>query len=183
MALQRWTIDASRSAAQFAVRHMIISKVRGAFRRWSGTIDFDPSQPEASKVSVRIETDSVTTNDSSRDQNLRSADFFDAEKFPAIAFESGRIESRGKDRFRVRGALDMHGVTRPVELDAQYLGMSKDSAGNERITFSAKTVLNRKHFGLSWSEVLETGGVVVGEQVEVSLHVQAIKSHAIEQAA
>jgi polyisoprenoid-binding protein YceI len=162
---------------------MVISKVRGIFERWAGTIDFDPSKPEASKVSVRIEAASVNTNEPQRDQQLRSADFFDVEKYPAITFESSRIESRGEDRYRVLGELTIHGVTRPVELDAEYLGGGKDPWGNERIGFFAKTSLNRKDFGLNWNQVLETGGVLVGDQVEVSLDVEAVKAEAIGQAA
>jgi len=183
MATHRWNIDSSHSGAQFAVRHMVISKVRGIFERWAGTIDFDPSKPEASKVSVRIEAASVNTNEPQRDQQLRSADFFDVEKYPAITFESSRIESRGEDRYRVLGELTIHGVTRPVELDAEYLGGGKDPWGNERIGFFAKTSLNRKDFGLNWNQVLETGGVLVGDQVEVSLDVEAVKAEAIGQAA
>lgn len=183
MARHRWNIDSSHSGAQFAVRHMVISKVRGTFERWAGTIEFDPSKPEASKVSVRIEAASIDTHEPQRDQHLRSADFLDAEKYPAITFESRRIESRGEDRYRVLGELTIHGVTRPVELDTEYLGGGKDPWGNERIGFFAKTSLNRKDFGLNWNQVLETGGVLVGEQVEVSLDVQAVKAEAIGQAA
>jgi polyisoprenoid-binding protein YceI len=162
---------------------MVVSKVRGTFEKWAGTIDFDLSKPEASKVSVRIEAASVNTHEPQRDQHLRSADFFDVEKYPAITFESRRIESRGEDRYRVLGELSIHGVTRPVELDAEYLGGGKDPWGNERIGFFAKTSLNRKDFGLNWNQLLETGGVLVSEQVEVSLDVQAVKAQAIGQAA
>ena len=183
MARHRWNVDSSHSGAQFAVRHMVISKVRGAFERWSGTIDFDPNKPEASKVSVRIEAVSINTHDPQRDQHLRSADFFDVEKYPAITFESRRIESRGKDQYLVSGELTIHGITRPVELDAEYLGGSKDPWGNERIGFFAKTSLNRKDFGLNWNQLLETGGVLVSEQVEIALDVQAVKAEAIGQAA
>ena len=182
MTMQRWNIDPSHSAVQFTVRHLVISKVRGTFERWQGTIDFDPSQPEASKVSVRIEAASIDTHEPNRDQHLRSADFFDVENYPAITFESRKVERRGKDRYRVLGDLTMHGVTRPVELDAEYLGAGKDPWGHERVGFFAKTALNRKEFGLNWNQLLEGGGVVVSEQVEISLDVQAI-AQAVEQAA
>ena len=183
MARHRWNIDSSHSGAQFVVRHMVISKVRGTFEKWAGTIDYDPSKPEASKVSVRIEAASVNTHEPQRDQHLRSADFFDVEKYPAITFESRKIERRGDDFYRVLGELTIHGVTRPVELDAEYLGGGKDPWGNERIGFFAKTSLNRKDFGLNWNQMLETGGFLVSEQVEVSLDVQAVKAEAIGQAA
>jgi polyisoprenoid-binding protein YceI len=183
MTMQRWKIDPSHSAVQFTVRHLVISKVRGTFERWEGEIDFDPSQPEASKVSVRIETASIDTHEPNRDQHLRSADFFDVEKYPAITFESRKVERRGDDRYRVLGDLTMHGVTRPVELDAEYTGAGKDPWGNQRVGFFAKTALNRREFGLNWNQLLEGGGVVVSEQVEISLDVQAIAAQAVEQAA
>jgi polyisoprenoid-binding protein YceI len=183
MTMRRWNIDPAHSAAQFTVRHLVISRVRGTFERWQGAINFDPSQPEASKVSVRIEAASIDTHEPNRDQHLRSAEFFDVEKYPAITFESRQIDRRGKDRYRVLGDLTMHGVTRPVELDAEYLGAGKDPWGNERVGFFAKTAVNRKEFGLNWNQLLEGGGVVVSDQVEISLDVQAIGAKAIEQAA
>jgi polyisoprenoid-binding protein YceI len=183
MATQRWNIDPSHSAAQFTVRHLVISKVRGQFERWQGTIHFDPSQPEASTVSVRIDAASIDTHEPNRDQHLRSADFFDVVKYPEITFESRKVERRGTDRYRVVGDLTMHGVTRSVDLDAEYLGAGKDPWGHQRIGFFAKTSINRKDFGLNWNQVLESGGVVVSEQVEISLDVQAIDAQAIGQAA
>lgn len=183
MTTRRWNIDPAHSGAQFTVRHMVISKVRGTFERWHGAIDYDPEKPEASKVSVRIEAASIDTHEPNRDQHLRSAEFFDVEKYPAITFESTKIERRGKDRYRVLGDLTMRGVTRPVELDAEYFGTGKDPWGNERIGFFAKATLNRKEFGLNWNQLLEGGGVLVGDQVEISLDVQAIGEKAGEKAA
>ena len=183
MTMQRWNIDPSHSAVQFTVRHLVISKVRGVFERWQGAIDFDPSQPEASKVSVRIETASIDTHEPNRDQHLRSAEFFDVENYPAITFVSRKVERRGKDRYRVLGDLTMHGVTRAVELDAEYLGAGKDLGGQQRVGFFAKAALNRKEFGLNWNQLLESGGVVVSEQVELSLDVQAVEAKAVERAA
>ncbi len=183
MTMQRWNIDPAHSGVQFTVRHMVISKVRGTFERWQGAIDFDASQPEASKVSVRIEAASIDTHEPNRDQHLRSADFFDVERYPAITFESRKVERRGKDRYRVLGDLTMHGVTRPVELDAEYFGAGKDVSGHQRVGFFAKTSLQRKEFGLNWNQLLESGGVVVSDQVEISLDVQAIEAPAVEKAA
>jgi len=183
MTTRRWNIDPAHSGAQFTVRHLVISKVRGTFERWQGAIDYDPDKPEASKVSVRIEAASIDTHEPNRDQHLRSAEFFDVEKYPAITFESTKIERRGKDRYRVLGDLNMRGVTRPVAMDAEYLGTGKDPWGGERIGFFAKTTLNRKEFGLNWNQLLEGGGVVVGDQVEISLDVQAIGEKASEKAA
>jgi polyisoprenoid-binding protein YceI len=183
MTTRRWNIDPSHSGAQFTVRHLVISKVRGTFERWQGAIDFDPDKPEASKVSVRIEAASIDTHEPNRDQHLRSADFFDVESYPAITFESRKVERWGKDRYRVLGDLTMRGVTRPVELDAEYFGGGKDVSGHQRVGFFAKTALQRKEFGLNWNQLLESGGVVVSDQVEISLDVQAIEAPAVEKAA
>ena len=162
---------------------MVISKVRGAFERWQGTIDFDEQQPTASKVSVTIEAASVDTREAKRDAHLRSPDFFDVEKYPALSFESSRIKKGEGDHYRVLGNLTLHGVTRPVELDAELLGTGKDPWGNQRVGFQARTTLNRKDFGLGWNQALEAGGVLVGESIEIALDVQAVRAKAEEQAA
>ncbi|HKE17629.1 MAG TPA: YceI family protein, partial [Kofleriaceae bacterium] len=122
MAAQRWNLDPAHSSIQFTVRHMVISKVRGAFEKWNGVIDFDQDSPEASRVSVRIDASSIDTHEPKRDEHLRSADFFDVANHPEIAFESTRIEKRKGDRYRVVGDLTIHGTTREVELDAEFLG-------------------------------------------------------------
>lgn len=180
MTTPRWNIDTAHSGVQFTVRHMVIAKVRGAFKRWQGTVEFDESDLLTSlataRVSVRIEAASIDTHEPKRDEHLRSADFFDTEQFPAITFESTRVERVSSDRLRVLGDLTIHGVTRSVELDTEYLGQGKDPWGNQRIAFSARTAVNRKDFGLSWNQVLEAGGVLVGEQIEISLDVQAVKA-------
>jgi len=183
MTTQRWNIDSSHSGVHFAVRHLVIAKVRGGFEQVQGTIDFDPSKAEASKVSVRIEAASIDTREPKRDEHLRSADFLDVQKYPTISFESRNVQNRGKDRYLVVGDLTIHGVTRPVGLDAEYLGSSKDPWGNERIGFFAKAAINRRDFGLNWNQVLEGGGLLVGEQVEISLDVEAVKVQAAEKAA
>ncbi|MDB4965149.1 MAG: hypothetical protein JWN44_838 [Myxococcales bacterium] len=183
MATQRWNIDPSHSGVHFTVRHMVISKVRGAFDRWQGTVDFDEQNPSASKVSVRIEAASVDTRDEKRDAHLRSADFFDVENHPALTFESTKVEKLDGNDYRVTGKLTIHGITKEVALEAEYLGGGKDPWGNERLGFQARTAVNRKEFGLNWNQVLEAGGVLVGEKIEIALDVQAIKAQASEQAA
>ena len=176
----RWRIDPGRSTVEFQVPHFWgLKTVKGQFERYEGTLDLS-AQPA---VELRIDAASLDTKRTARDKHLRSADFFDVEKYPAITFESRKIERRGDDFYRVLGELTIHGVTRPVELDAEYLGGGKDPWGNERIGFFAKTTLNRKDFGLNWNQMLETGGFLVSEQVEVSLDVQAVKAEAIGQAA
>ena len=173
-----WNIDTSHSGIHFSVRHMVIAKVRGAFDRFSGVVELDESNPAASKVSVRIEAASIDTREEKRDAHLRSADFFDVAQYPELTFTSTKIEKLGGDDYRVTGDLTIHGVTKEVVLDAESLGAGKDPWGNDRIAFSAKTAVNRKDFGLTWNQALETGGVLVGEKIEISLDVQAVKAAA-----
>jgi len=178
-----WNIDSSHSGVHFAVRHMVVTKVRGAFTRYQGTIDFDEQEPEASKVSVRIEAASIDTREPQRDGHLRSADFFDVERFPTLSFESTKVEKLKGDRYRVTGDLVIRGVTQPVELEVEYLGVGKDPLGNERVGFQAETSINRKDFGLNWNQALEAGGVLVGDKVEISIDLQGLKAQSSAQAA
>ncbi len=175
MAASTWKIDPSHSAIHFSVRHMVVSKTRGRFTKWGGEIRFDPQNPTASSVEVNIDPASIDTADAQRDAHLRSPDFFDVEKFPTAAFRSTRVEDLGGDRYRVRGDLTIHGLTRPVVLDASYEGAGKDPWGGERAGFSATVTIDRKDFGLEWNKALETGGLLVGEKVELTLEVEAVK--------
>lgn len=176
-----WNIDTSHSSISFSVRHMVIAKVRGAFDRFEGSIELDEANPAASKVAVRIDASSIDTREPKRDAHLRSADFFDVEKYPELTFESTKVEKVGDD-YRVTGALTIHGVTKEVELGVEALGTGKDPWGNDRVAFSATTSVNRKDFGLSWNQALETGGVLVGEKIEIALDVQAVKAAATKAA-
>jgi len=178
-----WNIDTSHSGAHFTVRHMVVSKVRGAFERWQGTLQFDEQDPEASKVSVQIEAASINTREPKRDDHLRSADFFDVAQYPTLSFESTKVEKREGNTYRVTGDLTIHGVTNQVVLDADYLGAGKDPWGNDRVGFEASTSINRKDFGLTWNQALEAGGVLVGDKIEISLDVEAVKAQATSQAA
>ena len=182
MALETWKIDPSHSAIGFSVRHMVVSKTRGRFTKWSGQIRFDPANPAASSVEVTIDPASIDTADAQRDAHLRSPDFFDVEKYPVASFRSTKVEDRGGDRYDITGDLTIHGVTRPVVLDAVYEGSGKDPWGGERAGFIASTTIVRKDFGLEWNKALDTGGVLVGEKVELSLEVEAIRQ-AAQQAA
>jgi polyisoprenoid-binding protein YceI len=175
VAASTWNIDPTHSAIQFAVRHMVVSKTRGRFAKWNGKLVFDPEKPEASSVEVSIDPASIDTADAQRDGHLRSPDFFDVEKFPTASFKSTRIEDAGGDRYRVTGDLTLHGVTRPVVLNATYEGTGKDPWGGERAGFSATLTIDRKDFGLEWNKALETGGLLVGEKVELTLEVEAVK--------
>jgi polyisoprenoid-binding protein YceI len=177
-----WNIDTSHSGVHFSVRHMVIAKVRGTFDRWQGTFQFDEQNLAASKVSVRIEAASLNTREEKRDGHLRSPDFFDVEQYPELTFESTKVEKASDVRYRVTGNLTLHGVTKEVVLDAESLGSGKDPWGNERAAFEAKTTINRKDYGLNWNQALEAGGVLVGENVDISLDVQAVKSAATKAA-
>lgn len=178
-----WNIDTSHSGVHFTVRHMVVSKVRGAFDRWQGVVQFDEQNPAASKVSVRIEAASIDTREEKRDAHLRSPDFFDVEKYPELTFESTNVEKLDDEKYRVTGNLTIRGITKEVVLDAEYLGGGKDPWGNQRIGFQAQTSIQRKDFGLSWNQVLEAGGVLVGEKIEIALDVQAVKAQATSEAA
>jgi polyisoprenoid-binding protein YceI len=174
MATNHWDIDVGHSAIHFWVRHMVISKVHGRFARWSGAIELDEQDLTRSSVKVRIDAGSIDTQVADRDAHLRSADFLDVAKHPEIIFESTRIESVG-DGYRVVGDLRLHGVVREVTLEAEFNGLGKDPWGNERAGFSAKAALDRKDYGLVWNAALETGGVLVGEKVEITIELEAVK--------
>lgn len=176
-------IDNSHSTAEFVVKHMMFSKVRGNFERMSGVIIFDEQNVGNSSVEVEIETASISTRDAGRDQHLRNADFFDAESYPTITFRSTRVEADGDD-FKVTGDLTMHGVTREVVLDAELNGRGNSPMGGfEVLSFSANTKINRSDFGLTWNAALETGGVLVSEDVKISLEIEAIPQAVAEQMA
>ena len=180
--MNRWDIDVGHSAIHFWVRHMVISKVHGRFAKWSATIQLDEKDLTHSSVEASIDTASIDTQVADRDAHLRSADFLDVEKYPQMTFRSKRIEKTG-DRHRVVGDLDLHGVVREVTLDAEFAGTGKDPWGNERAGFSAKTSLDRREFGLVWNSALETGGVLVGEKVEIAIELEAVKHTAAAPAA
>ncbi len=166
-------VDAQHSTVGFKVRHLF-TKVAGQFRRFEGAIAFDPANLLASSVSVTIQADSVDTNVEARDKDLVSKRFFDVAKFPTLTFVSTGISDVAAGKGRIRGTLTMHGVSREVVLDAQFLGSGKDPWGNQRYGFQAQVTINRKDFGMAWNEVVEAGGVLVGDEVEISLDVEAV---------
>ncbi len=174
MTTNRWDIDVGHSAIHFWVRHMVISKVHGRFAKWSGTIDLDEQDLTRSSVDVRIDATSIDTQVGDRDAHLRSGDFLDVARHPEITFKSKRIERAGGG-YRVVGDLGLHGVVREVTLEAEFAGKAKDPWGNERAGFSAKTSLDRRDYGLVWNAALETGGVLVGEKVEITIELEAVK--------
>ncbi|QRN99175.1 YceI family protein [Archangium violaceum] len=178
MATTTWNIDTTHSGIHFSIRHMVVAKVRGAFKAFSGTVQLDEQAPASSSVSVRIEVASIDTGVEQRDNHLRSPDFFDVAKFPAITFQSTKVEKASGNNLRVTGNLTIRDVTREVVLDVEQLGTGKDPWGQLRVAFEAKTSVDRRDFGLTWNQALEAGGVLVGEKVEISLEVQAVQAQA-----
>ena len=175
MSTATYVIDASHSHAAFSVRHMMISNVRGEFQQLSGEVSYDPEHPEGTTVAVTIQAASVNTREEKRDAHLRSADFFDAEKFPAITFKSKSAKASG-DGIAVTGDLSIHGVTHEVVLAVTDItGEHKDPWGSTRIGGSASTKIKRSDFGMVWNSAIEAGGVLVGDEVKIQLEVELIK--------
>jgi polyisoprenoid-binding protein YceI len=172
-----FTIDKTHSEATFQVRHLI-TKVRGRFTDFSGTIQFDPAKPEVSSVSITISAASIDTGTPDRDTHLKSEDFFHAEKFPALTFVSSRVTKKSDDQFDVAGTLTIKDASKELTVPVTFLGMAKDSWGNSRAGFEAEITINRKDFGLGWNALLETGGFVVGDDVKISVSIQAIQAKA-----
>jgi len=168
-----FAIDKTHSEFLFQVRHLL-TKVRGRFSDFEGAIEFNEANPEQSNVHFTINATSIDTAEPDRDKHLRSADFFDTENHPKLTFVSKRIAKRGADTYDVTGDLTIHGVTKEVVLPVAHLGKAKDPWGNERLGFEAETSLNRKEYDLSWNAALETGGFLVGDEVKVSLQIQAV---------
>lgn len=172
-ALRTFTIDKAHSEAVFQVRHLV-TRVRGRFTDFEGTIRMNPDHPEASSAEATIKAGSVDTSQADRDAHLRSADFFDVERYPTLTFRSTKVVPRGADTFDVAGTLTIRGVSKEVVLPVTFLGFAKDPWGNERAGFETELTINRKDYGLMWNAALETGGFLVGDDVKISLSVQAV---------
>ena len=176
--MNAYTIDTAHSDIGFSVRHMMFAKVRGHFTKWSATLAFDAANPARSSVEVDIDASSIDTRESQRDAHLKSPDFLETEKFPSITFKSQSVEPAGVGHYRVKGPLTIHGLTKDAILDVEETGRGKDPWGNARVGFVAKTSVNRLDFGLKWNQVLEAGGVLVGEKIEIEIDVEAIEKKA-----
>jgi polyisoprenoid-binding protein YceI len=175
MAREKWNFDATHSSVDFVVRHMAVSKVRGRFTKWSGSVEFDPANLADASLSVSIDVDSIDTHEAQRDGHLKSPDFFDAANHPKITFEGKKVEASGSD-LKITGDLTIRGTTKSVTLEGEYLGTGKDPWGGTRAGFSAKTSIEREDFGLTWNAALETGGVLVGKKVEIEIDVELVKA-------
>ena len=175
MSQATYQIDSSHSSAQFSVRHMMISNVRGEFTKVSGTVTYDPANPAGATIDASIEVSSISTRDAQRDGHLKSPDFFDAEKFPLVTFH-GKEVAASDGELEVKGDLTIHGVTRETVLHVEGpTPEHKDPWGNARIGATATAKLNRKDFGLTWNAALEAGGVLVGEEVKITIDIEAIR--------
>lgn len=172
----RWNVDLSHSAARFTVRHLVVAKVHGVFGAWTAAFDLDDADPSRSSVTASFEIASIDTKDAKRDAHLRSADFFDADNHPAMTFASKRVVAAGGKVTQVVGDLSIRGTTREVTLEVEDLGTAKDPWGNEKRAFEARTKINRTDFGLVWNVALEAGGVLVGENVDITLEIQAARA-------
>jgi polyisoprenoid-binding protein YceI len=168
-----WEIDPAHSSAQFAVRHLMVSTVRGEFGKMTGTLTLDEQDPTKSMIEATIDTASINTRIAKRDDHLKSPDFFDVAKYPTITFKSKKIEAAGEGKFKVTGDLTLHGVTKDVVLNIEGSPKpTKDPMGKLRIGGGATTRINRKDFGLSYNKALETGGVLIGEDVDITIDVE-----------
>lgn len=170
-----WEIDPAHSEAIFSVKHMMFSTVRGHFNVLSGHLHIDEEHPENSWVDAQVDANSVDTRDEKRDGHLRSPDFFDAEHYPILTFKSTKVEKVGGNEYRVLGDLTMHGVTKPVVFKAEYNGQGKNPWGLQVAGLSAKSKVNRKDWGLNWNAALESGGVLVSEDVNIEIDLEAVQ--------
>ena len=172
----KWAIDASHSSATFGVRHMMVTTVRGQFNVLSGSVEVVGNDPTTAKVSVTIDAASIDTRDAKRDEHLRAADFFEVAKFPTLTFVSKKVERAANDKLAMTGDLTIRGVTREVVLDLEGpTAEVKDPWGNSRVGLIGTTTINRKDYGLTWNKALETGGLLVGEDVTITIDVSLVK--------
>ncbi len=171
----KWKLDATHSELAFKVRHMMITNVRGEFQKFDGTIESDGVDFSTSSIEVTIDANSIFTNEGSRDGHLKSADFFDVEKYPTLKFSATSLKKVDEEEFELTGTLTIKGVSKEVKLDVEFGGINKDPWGNEKAGFTVEGKINRKDFGLNWNAALETGGVLVSDEVKIIAEVQFVK--------
>ena len=171
-----WSLDSAHTQVQFSVRHMMISKVRGEFQKVAGTVNLDEANPANTIVDIQIETASVNTRDAQRDGHLKSPDFFNSEVYPNITFKSKKVDVTGKNTAVLTGDLTIRDITKEVKLDVEYAGMAKNPWGMTSAGFTAHGSLNREDFGLVWNMALETGGVLVGKDIEINIETELVKA-------
>jgi polyisoprenoid-binding protein YceI len=173
-----YDLDPAHCGASFKVRHMMISNVHGKFTGLKGSVDFDPGKPSATTIEATISAATIDTGEPKRDEHLKSPDFFDVAKYPTLAFKSKSVTKTGDNKYKIAGDLTIHGVTKPVVLDVETTPEVKDPWGNSRFGASANTSVNRTDFGLTWNKALETGGVLVGDDIDITLELELVKRKA-----
>lgn len=174
LASDSYAVDKSHSDVTFSVRHLV-SRSTGNFRDFAGKLNLNPASPKSSSVEFVVKTASIDTDNEDRDKHLRSADFFDAEKHPEIVFKSSSIKPAGRDKYKVTGTLNLHGVSRVVTIPVTFLGFAKDPWGNEKAGFETELTLNRKDFGIVWNKALDNGGALLGEDVKLTINLETNK--------
>ena len=172
-----WTLDPAHSQIEFSVKHMMVTTVRGQFRKFTVDVNFDEEHPERSTVAANIEASSIDTGMEARDAHLRSADFFDADTFPGLSFRSTKIVPSG-DAYKIDGELTVRGETRPVTLEAEIGGVGPNLQGGRRAAFNATTKISRKAWGLTWNVALESGGFLVGDDIKISIDLAVLQAEA-----
>ncbi|MGE8206987.1 YceI family protein [Heyndrickxia sp. NPDC080065] len=171
----KWVVDTVHSSIDFSIKHMVIAKVKGTFLTFDASIEADPEDLTTADIEFNVEVASIDTRNKDRDNHLRSADFFDVEKFPKMQFKSSKIVKKSEGEYEVTGDLTIHGTTRPEMFLVTYEGQATDPGGNIKAGFSANGTINRSEYGLTWNAVLEAGGVMVGDQVKVSIEIEATR--------
>jgi polyisoprenoid-binding protein YceI len=175
--MSTWDLDPAHSQIEFAVRHMMVTTVRGQFRKFTAAVDFDEANPERSTVEAHIDASSIETGMEARDAHLKGADFFDAATYPELVFRSTRI-ARSGDGYKIDGDLTIRGETRPVTLQAEIAGVVPNLQGGRRAAFSASTKISRKAWGLTWNVALESGGFLVGDDIKITMDIAVLQAEA-----
>jgi polyisoprenoid-binding protein YceI len=175
MAKVKWTVDASHSNVEFSVKHMMIAKVKGSFHSFEAQIEADPNDLTTADIQFQVDLSSIDTRNSDRDAHLKTADFFDIENNPKLVFQSTQITKTGDGEYKVAGNLSLHGVTRSETFSVSFEGAGKDPWGNEKVGFSGQGSLKRSDYGLTYNAVLETGGLLIGDEVKISIDIEASK--------
>ena len=183
MAITKWSLDPTHSEIHFKVRHLMVSWVTGSFKQFNATVETEGDDITTAKVHFTAEIHSISTNNEQRDAHLRTGDFFDAENHPQLTFESNKLEKISDEHYKLYGTLTMRGVSKPVVLNAEYGGKAQDPWGNTRIGVSVSGKINRKDFGVNFSMVSETGGILLGEEVTINANTEFVKQAKLEKQA
>jgi len=175
MSKSKWIVDSTHSSIDFTIKHMMISKVKGTFHTYDAEIEADPTDLTSANILFNVDLASIDTRNNDRDAHLRSADFFDAEQNPKMTFQSTNIVKKSEDEYEVTGDLTLHGVTRSETFSVTFEGAGKDPWGNEKVGFSGKGTIKRSDYGLTYNALLETGDVLIGDEVKVAIEIEAAK--------